>query len=251
MALRGVTFDLWETLIVDRRDNGSIRFQRRIQGTIEALARAGVPVTPEDVAQAYRTLLPELDQLRRQGRDISSEEQVRRFLDAIRPGVQERIPGEALAAIRHRYTTLDVDARPQAIPGAREALQAARQLGLRIGLISNTAVTPGRVLRDVMAAEGLLEFFDTLTFSDEVELAKPAPRIFRDTLDALGVAPEDAAHVGDHARWDILGAQGVGMRTIQLRHPREDDSGAVADVLVDSMYDVIPVLERWVAGARA
>lgn len=248
MALRGVTFDLWETLIVDRRENGSVRFQRRIEGTISALGRAGVTVTAEDVSQAYRSLLPELDQLRRQGLDITSDEQVRRFLETIHPGVHDRMPPDALDALRHRYTTLDVDARPQAIPGAREALHAARQLGLRIGLISNTAVTPGRVLRDVMAAEGLLEFFDTLTFSDEVELAKPAPRIFRETLDVLGVAPEEAAHVGDHARWDILGAQGVGMRTIQLRHPREDDSGAVADVLVESMHDVPLVLERWVAG---
>ena len=59
-------------------------------------------------------------------------------------------------------------------------------MGLKIGLISNTGMTPGTTFRAHLENIGLLGFFDVLTFSDEVKLSKPSEEIFRLTLRALG-----------------------------------------------------------------
>ncbi len=54
----------------------------------------------------------------------------------------------------------------------------------------------------------------------------PARRSFRAALDALGVAPHEALHVGDIERTDVAGALGVGMRAVRLDAVR--DSGPTA-----------------------
>ena len=64
---------------------------------------------------------------------------------------------------------------------------------------------------------GILSYFDTLTFSDELGVAKPSRQIFLETLDNLGVQPNETVHVGDHLTPDVLGASRIGMRTIWVQ----------------------------------
>ena len=60
---------------------------------------------------------------------------------------------------------------------------------------------------------GLGRYFDHLSVSALSGYAKPDPRLFREALEALGVSPEEAVHVGD-AEADLLGAEAVGMRAL-------------------------------------
>ena len=46
---------------------------------------------------------------------------------------------------------------------------------------------------------------------------KPHPRIYRHTLEQLGVAPEDALFVGDTWSCDVDGPRAVGLRAVYLR----------------------------------
>jgi putative hydrolase of the HAD superfamily len=70
-----------------------------------------------------------------------------------------------------------------------------------------------------------------------VGFRKPDPRIFGRTLEALGVTPARALHVGDNPDDDVAGARGCGMRTahyaIAGRVPSE-----VADVVVGDLRDL-------------
>jgi FMN phosphatase YigB (HAD superfamily) len=75
------------------------------------------------------------------------------------------------------------------------------------------------MLRLVLDRLGLIPYLSVLSFSDEVGLRKPHPEIFLRTLSALGVAPAEAAHVGDDVTTDVAGARAVGMRAIHLCHP--------------------------------
>ncbi len=103
-------------------------------------------------------------------------------------------------------------------PGATEVLEDLAGRGLRLALICNTGRTPGSMLRQVLDRLSLKRNLSVLTFSDEVGLRKPHPEIFARTLDALGVLPGEAAHVGDDVTTDVAGARGIGMRAIHLRH---------------------------------
>ena len=40
-VISGVTFDLWQTLIMDNRELGRARMQVRLDGALEALGNAG------------------------------------------------------------------------------------------------------------------------------------------------------------------------------------------------------------------
>ena len=138
--------------------------------------------------------------------------------------------------------------RPAPVPNIHHLLQALQDLDVRTGLISDTGITPGRVLRTVMAHDGLLPFFAHCTFSDEVGRAKPHPLPFQHTLEALGVDAPAATHIGDLVETDIVGAQGVGMRAVLFTGITGlQDNADLADAVLTSYGDVETAL-RVLAG---
>jgi len=100
------------------------------------------------------------------------------------------------------------------VEGAVETLDGLRAAGLRLGLISNCSSEVGELWDDSLFAGR----FDAVVLSADVGLKKPDPRIFRLTLDRLGVEPADAVFVGDGESDELPGAQALGMRAIQVGH---------------------------------
>ena len=49
-----VTFDLWQTLLLDNRELGRVRAQARLDGAQQALAAAGEEYDMEHIREAYR-----------------------------------------------------------------------------------------------------------------------------------------------------------------------------------------------------
>jgi len=90
------------------------------------------------------------------------------------------------------------------VPGAEATLKALKAKGYPLAVVSNWDAT----LPEILEVVGLGRYFDHLSVS-----AKPDPRLFREALEALGVSPEEAVHVGD-AEADLLGAEAVGMRAL-------------------------------------
>jgi FMN phosphatase YigB (HAD superfamily) len=72
-----------------------------------------------------------------------------------------------------------------------------------------------RGLATVFETRGLAGLVDAFTHSYEVGAEKPDPRIFLAACRRLGVAPEDALMVGDHAVADG-GAVAAGLRFLQV-----------------------------------
>lgn len=109
------------------------------------------------------------------------------------------------------------------------AFERLRGRGLRLGIISNWDSRLTRVLEGL----GVAAYVDTIVSSADVGLHKPDPRIFELACSRLGVAPGEAAHVGDHHYSDIVGATAVGMKAVlidresSVRSPAEH--GAIAD----------------------
>jgi HAD superfamily hydrolase (TIGR01509 family) len=98
------------------------------------------------------------------------------------------------------------------MPGTRAALDRLRAAGLRLGVVSNS---DGRV-EEALTAAGIRDRFDVILDSALVGVEKPDPAIFRAALTALGVAPEEALHVGDLYDVDVVGARAAGIEAILL-----------------------------------
>jgi putative hydrolase of the HAD superfamily len=84
-----------------------------------------------------------------------------------------------------------------------EVLGAARELGLRLVVVSNWDVS----LHDVLADTGLAPLLDGVVTSAEIGSAKPARAIFARGLALAGVDAHEALHVGDSVEHDVAGAR--------------------------------------------
>ncbi len=102
---------------------------------------------------------------------------------------------------------------------AREALEAARQHGLRVVVVSNWDSSLAQVLERV----GLADVIDGVVSSAAVGAAKPDPAIFEAALALAHVAAGEALHVGDSLEHDIAGARAAGIAAVWLNR-----SGAAA-----------------------
>jgi putative hydrolase of the HAD superfamily len=170
-------------------------------------------------------------------RDIAPEDQVRMFLGALDPALPTALDEGVLKRIVRAYQEPTLRHPPAITTGAVEAVRDLRAHGLRLGLISNTGRTPGRILRRLLADAGLLPSLEILVFSDEARVRKPAAAIFRRVLDEARVPPERAVHVGDDAAADVAGARGVGMRAIHFV-PNAAIQEAPADAVLRRFADL-------------
>lgn len=124
-------------------------------------------------------------------------------------------------------------------------LDALRERGLRLGLVSN-AFDPGWLLHRDLERMGLAARLDHAVFSSEVGVRKPHPAIFEAALGALGVAPERALFVGDSRYADVRGAKEAGMRAVQAFWFRADgdERGLEPDFEAFTPMDVLDVVRR-------
>jgi putative hydrolase of the HAD superfamily len=229
--LKAVTFDLWQTLLLDTPEGLRQARADRTRGIHEVLARHGIGVGIAAVNRAYDAVGARLEEIWVTRRDVGSPGQVRILLECL--GVDGAVSpeGALMDALDEAYCLPILSALPLVHAGAAEALRLLHSQGLSLGLVCNTGRTPGKMIRVVLDRVGLAPYLSVLSFSDDVGLRKPHPEIFHRTLSALGVAPAEAAHVGDDVTTDVAGARGVGMRAIHLRHTTsvsQDSEGAEA-----------------------
>ena len=245
--IKAVTFDLWQTLLLDNRDLGRARAQVRLEGARDALERFGELYDLEHIREAYRACYRHCHRVREGNADVSFREQVEIFIDNISPDLVSRLPAEITDEILRLYADSFFVHPPAPHIDATTVLRAVKDMGLRVGLISNTGMTPGVTFRQFLNQHGMLEFFDTLTFSDEVKLAKPSDEIFRLTLRSLGSTPEETVHVGDHVQNDVVGAKRSGLKTVWIQgfYEREDTSDPLSepDAAVSGLGLVVAAIE--------
>ena len=135
-------------------------------------------------------------------------------------------------------------------PDAPELLQALRDRGIRVGVLSNTQWPAGHH-DQVLARDGLRHLIDGAVYSSELPVGKPHGDAFRAALDAVNVDDAwRAVFVGDRPYDDVHGAQEAGMRAILLTHPhhRQDELIPVTtepDAVVNRLGDVLAIVDEW------
>ena len=247
-----VTFDLWQTLLLDRPEVGRERTAARLRGTRAALLRAGLDFSESQIEGGYRECIQQCQQIREAMQDISFRRQVEIFVEAISPGLADHIPETAFQEVSTAYSDCFFDYPVSPHPQAVAVLQGIQEMGLKLGLISNTGMTPGVSFRRFLAEHQMLHYFGALSFSDEVGIAKPSGEIFAKTLQALGATPDQTIHVGDHIFNDVAAARGCGLKTIWVEgfyeRPDPTDPATEPDASVADLGDVLAEVRRLAFG---
>ena len=246
--ITAVTFDLWQTLLLDNRELGRARAQVRLEGAQNALRAWGKEFDVEHIREAYRLCYRQCHAIRENNLDVSFREQVEMFINNIEAGLVEKLDEETIQEIYRTYSDSFFIHPPVPHVDAVRVLRDVKSMGLKIGLISNTGMTPGEAFRKFLDQQGMLDYFDTLTFSDEVKLSKPSDEIFKLTLRSMGAQAQLTAHVGDHVQNDVVGAKRCGLKTVWItgfyENENPSDPDSQPDETVDQLGMVVPALAR-------
>ena len=195
----------------------------------EACRRRGARVDPDSVQAAFDRAWVTLSSQVPSGRDRYSlfpggesewwARVTRHAFDQCDVPEACRPPAEELRATFARAEAWRV------YPEAVEALSDLARRGIRLGVISNWDSR----LPALLSALGLNAHFECVVSSAAAGYEKPHPAIFHAGLQALGVEPSRALHVGDRLEEDYEGAIGAGLQALLVDRragamPREEVS---------------------------
>jgi putative hydrolase of the HAD superfamily len=238
MAVRAITFDFWRTLFRDAEVEE--RRLLRVAACVEAL---GLPAA--DIDEAIRVTWQEFDRCHREEqRTLSPLDAVTMTCERLGVSLQDG-PAAKLCDV---FATAIVQHSPVPIDGALEAVQAAAAHG-PVGLISDTGVSPGSSLSQLLARHGFLDYFDALIWSDEVGVSKPQRLMFERAAHALGVKTNELLHIGDLEYTDIIGAHAVGAKAALFAgdNARHKDATS-AEYVFESWREFMAALPETLAG---
>ena len=139
--------------------------------------------------------------LTQMGWPAPDREAVRRTVGYMIDDAYTMLTGDTDPEHRQQMRPLFVDvAHPMQVehtplfPGAIELLSALCQRGVRLGVVSSKRT---QVLREVMANNGALEYFELIVGSDAVSRHKPDPEGLLMAMEQLGVEPDGLLYCGD------------------------------------------------------
>jgi putative hydrolase of the HAD superfamily len=93
-------------------------------------------------------------------------------------------------------------------PDAHATVDALRDAGVKLALITNGAGTPQRAKIERFDLE---HRFHHIQIEGEFGQGKPELAVYRNALEKLGVAPADAWMVGDNYEWEVVAPQSLGI----------------------------------------
>jgi len=120
--------------------------------------------------------------------------------------------------------------------GLHEVLSELRKRGYGLHVLSNnSSILPLQL--DLIDATG---YFDTVSWSEEMGVEKPDPRIFALALERIGASASEAVYVGDSETADVEGAAGAGITPIHADHRKRRPDGEY--LRVESLFGLLDLL---------
>ncbi len=176
------------------------------------LGAHSIHVTAEPVRAAEPKVWEAVEAFERQGGTFTrSDAESRRFwywvYEIFLRLLGEPDPGDLPQRLYSEFVRHDTY---RLFPDSLPALRALRRRGLALGVISNWE----EWLEQLLLHLEIHPYFASRTISGTTGIEKPDPRIFGLALESLGVAPEEAAHVGDSLRHDVEGARRAGLTPV-------------------------------------
>jgi putative hydrolase of the HAD superfamily len=246
--IEAVLFDYGHTLIYfDERPHSTLldayeKVNRLLAGTLQR----EIPSAQVLIEKISRAVDDEIQRDYAAGRPEEVE------IASIYDAALRRIGLELEPALIERVMELEQEGWLNSVhlgPDVMATLQALRGRGLRLGIVSNAAYLP-RLMKAQLAALGLTAYFDAVTFSSEVGVRKPHPRIYADALHKLGADPVKTLFVGDRVREDVQGPKEQGMRAVLTREWRQEDDPGIADFVIQRLGELPAIVGRLTPEAR-
>lgn len=227
-SIKAVTFDNWQTLMLEKDGWSAKRRNARCKNLARALDKMGLEISNNRFESAFKELYSWLKGIWKENKEVTHLDHIKFLVEAVSEG-PVKLDSEEIDQLSSAYVSATFEVPPYLNPDAREVLNWLKERDNRIGLICNIGLTPGIGLREFLEREGVAEYFDLMIFSDEVGIRKPEPQIFRKVTDELQLDPSEIVHIGDNLKNDIWGAKNAGFKAIHLRTEVGRDKIAESD----------------------
>ncbi len=207
---RAILFDLDETLL---------SFGERVEQIRHVVEAGGDygPLTPDQVVEAIEAAFRAhwADEARHRAWRAKPLIEARRsiaqeaFIALRRLGCQ-RLTDEAAMLFAERFHAYR-ESQIRLFEGAHEVLDALRERGVRLALVTNGQ---GDVQRPKIERFDLARRFDHIQIEGEHGFGKPEERAYRHALERLGAEAHQAWMVGDNLEWEVVAPQKLGVHAI-------------------------------------
>jgi putative hydrolase of the HAD superfamily len=246
--LKGAVFDLGDTLMHLTVSWDRVR-EWRMRAIYEAFTERGANLELGEVKREYLRLHEEESEYAaRTLEEIEIRESFVKLFDRLEVKPEQQPEMEDLVK---RFFALEAESW-EIFPGIPEMLRQVRDLGLKMGLLSNAR--NDWAVREIMERLGLTRYFDVILTSAVLGVRKPRPEPFLEMLKLLGIEAAEAVMVGNSVEADVAGAAPLGIRTIRVIFGDNVDElrigGEVTvdpDVTVSAVTDVTPAIKHMMA----
>lgn len=126
-------------------------------------------------------------------------------------------------------------------PGAHDAIDALKALGVKLALVTNGAAGPQRAKVERFA---LTHRFDHIQIEGEHGFGKPEERAYLHAMAALGVTAAETWMIGDNLEWEVEAPQRLGIYAIWIDVHGDGlpvDSTVKPDRIIRSLAELLPV----------
>jgi putative hydrolase of the HAD superfamily len=149
------------------------------------------------------------------------------------------LPDDLAVRIADRFSAYR-DEEMFVFPGAHEAIDALKALGVKLALLTNGAADIQRAKVERFA---LAQRFDHVQIEGEHGFGKPDERAYLHAMQALGVTAPDTWMVGDNLEWEVEAPQRLGIYAIWMDVHGEglpEGSTVRPDRIIRSLTELVP-----------
>src|ERR1700704_80630 len=125
-------------------------------------------------------------------------------------------------------------------PGAHEAIDALKMLGVKLALVTNGAAGTQRAKVERFA---LTHRFDHIQIEGEHGFGKPEERAYLHAMEVLGVTAPETWMIGDNLEWEVEAPQRLGIYAIWIDVHGDGlpaDSTVKPDRIIRSLSELLP-----------
>ena len=149
------------------------------------------------------------------------------------------LPDDLAIRIADRFTAYREE-EMFVFPGAHEAIDALKTLGVKLALVTNGAADTQRAKVERFE---LAHRFHHIQIEGEHGFGKPEERAYLHAMDALGVTAKDTWMIGDNLEWEVVTPQRLGIYAIWIDvHGDGLPEGSIVklDRIIRSLGELLP-----------
>lgn len=233
--IEAITFDLWNTIFENK-----FYSDFRLNLFIQFLEKKQIVSDLQKVKNSFNLVfyLPERNY--DENNHIYTEDRIDKLINLLKIDLTELDKD----FIKNEFEEAILNDPPSLKIGVKKTLEEISS-DFKIGLISNTGITPGRIINKVFQEYEILKYFDVKIYSDEVGYYKPHKIIFKTALESLNSNPKNTIHIGDNLKTDIKGAKDSNMYTIWFNEKKSPKLENIQpDYEIHEICEVLQILQK-------